>query len=72
MNSLNKIVLHNKMLVRNPRPSCKNCVHYSENNNTCKLFVYEVEGFKEHCLKVELCREFVGLCGPDAKHFEQK
>ena len=71
MNVLNKIVLHNKMLKPKPRVSCKNCIHYLE-NNTCKLFVYEVTDSKKYCLDVGVCRQYNGLCGADAKYFEQK
>jgi hypothetical protein len=72
MNALRKIILHNKILGTKQitRPSCKNCIHFKE--NTCKLFVYEVKDFKEYCLDVQVCRQYTGLCGPDAKYFEEK
>ena len=62
-----------------PRPNCKNCFFYLDNNvyewdskiGSCTLFIPEVPEKNEYFLNVDECRKNGGICGPDAKYFQQ-
>lgn len=52
---------------------CKDCVHYSEKNDTCKaLSLINYKNQSVENIKSLLCRTREDLCGMEAKYYEPK